>query len=110
MAAEIVDLGRFRRDAELRRWIHRFDASAPERTPEDFGWQVTDRDQAGRPVAVACARYGATAGYVVGQPDLVWLDYRGACGGYEATLEELLAGVEAGFLPDPVCTFRSAGA
>lgn len=101
----LVDLDARRRGLRLRAALEALGAwvaAAPLPTPEALGWLVTARDEAGRPIEVACPRYGATAAYVAGRPELVTLEYRGDVRAYALGLEELLVGLEAGCLPDPV--------
>jgi hypothetical protein len=110
MAAEIVDLATVRRRRRLMRWLGELrgyanDAALP--TPEELGWTVLERDATGRPLRAFCPRHRAMAGYVEGQPDLVYVDYRRVCRAYALSLEELLVGLDTGFLPDAVAEVDS---
>jgi hypothetical protein len=108
----VVDLAAARRARRLRAWLDGVEvrlATASLPTPEELGWTVIARDEEGRALRVYCARYGAVAGYVDGQPDFVYVDFRQVCRAYATTLEELLVGLETGFLPDPVAELDSIG-
>jgi hypothetical protein len=105
MPAEIIDLAFHLRSRRLRGAIDDLNLRLVEDelpTPEELGWAVIDRDAEGHPTKVCCARYSAMAGYVPGEPDLVFLDFRHSNRRYAMSLEELLIGLESGFLPDPV--------
>lgn len=99
----VVPLAPRRRARTLRAAVDALNdqvAATPLPTPESLGWIVAERDEAGRPLAAACPRYDAVAAYVVGRPEHVRLAYGGEVHVYAASLEELLAGLATGFLPE----------
>lgn len=109
MPVEIVDFEARRRARRLEERIASLNerrAASPLPTPEEFGWSVLERDDAGRPARVFNARYAAFAGCVPGDPDLVYLDYRHETRAYVLGLEELLVALETGVVPEPVAGVR----
>jgi hypothetical protein len=110
MSAEIIDLEAARRARRLRDAVgaaNELLAAAPLPSPEELGWTVVARDDAGRPTKVFSASYRAIAGYVPGDPDLTFLDYQHTTRAYALSLEELLLGLESGILPEPVASVTS---
>jgi len=70
--------------------------------PEELGWMVIERDELGRPLRYLQAKYRAIIGYVPGNPEMTFLDYRNHCRAYDLPLDELALGLENGFLPPPL--------
>ena len=109
---EIIDLNAYRAnrqlEEELKHLAERMGAHARV-APEDRGWRVLERAEDGEPVRWINLRYNALIGYVPGHPEWVYLDYRHRIQAFDLTLEELVAAIEGGTLPDPETELDSLG-
>lgn len=108
----VVDLDAVRRGRQLletlQEWQTRMEGRFP--TPAELGWVVVDRDPDGRACQWFLPRCRAFAGYVPGSPEYVFVDYNHQCLSFDCSIEELLLGLETGFLPEPLAVVPSPGA
>lgn len=100
---ELIDFTRILRDRDLAKRLEEFNRSfvddvIPE--PEEFGWIVAERID-GTPAKYFNPKYQAFIGYIPGEPDYVYLDFKNENRSYFMSLRELALGLEFGTLPEP---------
>lgn len=68
-------------------------------SPQKFGWQVEESVD-GIPIRYSHHKNNAFMGYCEGEPEFVYLEYKGKKYKYFLSPEELSLGLEFGTLPD----------
>lgn len=102
----LINLKDFKNKKHLTDAISELNSNKEYPPVENYGWKIVDEVD-NLPIKYFCPKTKAIVGYVIGNTEYVYLDYKHFTYVYNMSIEDLVLGLEFGTLPDPISVLSS---